>query len=359
MRSSNDFLKGESRLCYADPSMFNRIDRYIAGLFLSYTFGGLLIFMMLFVTVDFMTNVARFNAPGGIVAEYYLLFSPWILVQMIPVACLLGVVFTLSTLNKTNELVALFSTGTSLARINLPILSLVVIISVFSFWMSDRILPVANQKRNYTYYVVMRKKPQLYSTVKTNKIWYRSNNVLFNIRSMEPKSKLAQGLSMYTFDNNWQLLQQTAAKEAVINGRNWELHDGSVTLFTSEDNAPMTQDFVTKTITMDEDASDLQESSTTDSLSVGQLKRFIERNREAGINTLRYEVEYQAKFGFAFASFVMACIGIPFSVGKARSGGMAVNAGICILLAFIYWSGYSSGLALGNYGYLPPILTVC
>ena len=52
----------------------------------------------------------------------------------------------------------------------------------------------------------------------------------------------------------------------------------------------------------------------------------------------------------------MSLIGIPFSVGKQRSGSAAFNVGITIGLAFAYWAFYSSGLTLGRHGALPPVL---
>ena len=72
--------------------MISIIDRYIGKLFLSFFIGGLLIFCVLFVTVDFMTNISRYNAASPAVIEYYLLFLPSIAYQMMAVACLLGTI---------------------------------------------------------------------------------------------------------------------------------------------------------------------------------------------------------------------------------------------------------------------------
>ena len=69
-----------------------------------------------------------------------------------------------------------------------------------------------------------------------------------------------------------------------------------------------------------------------------------------------YEVDYHAKFGFAFASFVMALVGVPFSVGRARSGGTFVNLGVCLVVAFGYWIAYSSAISLGKHGAVPPFV---
>ncbi len=333
------------------------IDRYIARLFLSFFAGGLIVFVTLFIAVDFMSNMNRFEASSDLILQYYGYYAPGVIYLMIPVSCLLGTVFTLNTLNKNNELVALFSSGMSLARVSTPILAFVVFISGLSFWLGDRVLPVVTQKKNYLYYVEIRKQPHLYSTVKTNRIWYRANNILFNIKTLQPEKALAEGLTMYYFDSAWHLIQMITASAVTMKGDQWELSKGSVTVFEQETNIPMTQEFTAKTITMGQDVADLQSTSQpSDMLSLAELKKFIERNKEAGLDTLRYEVDYHSKFGFAFAAFVMSFIGIPFSVSRQRSGGTAFNVGICIGLAFVYWSAYSSGLTLGQHGALPPIL---
>jgi lipopolysaccharide export system permease protein len=108
---------------------------------------------------------------------------------------------------------------------------------------------------------------------------------------------------------------------------------------------------------MGEDAKELQSTGqTSEMLNQAELLRFIERNKEAGLDTIRYEVDYHSKFSFAFAGLVMCLLGIPFSVGKARSGGSMMNIGIVILLVFAYWILFSSFITLGTHGHLNPIL---
>jgi lipopolysaccharide export system permease protein len=142
-----------------------------------------------------------------------------------------------------------------------------------------------------------------------------------------------------------------------MHGNHWELKNGLVTLFAAESSFPLTKSFRSKTITMNEDLTDIQSTSNSSNImSLKELGRFIDRNKEAGLDTLRYEVDYHAKFGFAFAGFVMSVLGVPFSVQNQRSGGTFRQVGVCLLLAFLYWIAYSSGLTLGAHAVLPPIV---
>ena len=276
---------------------------------------------------------------------------------MIPVASLVGVVFTLSTLNKSRELTALFSMGMSIWRILTPIFCWVLVFVGLSFYLGDQVIPNAKKNKNYIYYVEMQNKPGLYSTVKTDKIWYRSDNIIFNIKLLNAEAKKAFGLTLYYFSPDWRLQQVIAAKKADIQDGAWELLNGTVTLFIDDLSTPLVKNFKSKKIGMTEELSDLQTtSSASDFLSFKELGRYIDKNREAGLDMTNFEVDYHNKLSFPFTILVMALLGVPFVITHQRSGGAAKNVGLILVMTFIFWTAYSSGMSLGKYGYLPPIL---
>jgi lipopolysaccharide export system permease protein len=289
--------------------------------------------------------------------RYYTYAFPDAIGKMLPVACLMGTILTLSSLNKANELVALYASGMSLLRIAAPLLISVFLISFVFYFVSDRIVPSMTRQKNYIFYHDIKKMPGMYSVVKTDRIWYRSKNSIFNIKTLNPEASKAQGLTLYLFSDAWDLLQMMTAKEVEINGSQWKLIDGSVTLFAADSSFPLTSTFNEKQIAMSEDSKDLTSTGqTSDMLSQSELSRFIEKNREAGLDTVRYEVDYYSKFAFAFAGIVMSLLGIPFSVSRQRSGGTFLNIGICMALVFGYWILYSSSLTLGGHAYFPPVV---
>jgi len=334
------------------------IDRYILKLFLLYLVAGLAVFVTLFMTVDVMSFAMRHtDAPTASLIKYYGYHTPWVIYQLLPVACLMATLFTLASLNRSNELTALFSIGMSLTRISTPILLAVAVISLSVFGIGDQVLPRLMQKRKYVELVEIKKRPGLYSTVKTNKIWFRTENVLFNIKTLNPETRKAQGITLYYFDPAWQLTQLIAASEVEMKGNVWDLKNGLVTLFAQESSFPLTRSFADKSISMNEDLKDIQSTAnSSETMTLKELSRFIQRNKEAGLNTLPYEVDFHSKFGFAFAAFVMSLLGVPFSVSRTRSGGIFVNLGLCLGLAFLYWVAYSSGLTLGEQEVLPPVV---
>ena len=69
----------------------------------------------------------------------------------------------------------------------------------------------------------MEKNPSLYQTIKTNKIWYRSKNAIFNIKTLNAEGDRAQGLSLYFFNDAWELVQMLTADSVLMNGSQWLL----------------------------------------------------------------------------------------------------------------------------------------
>lgn len=336
----------------------NKIDRYISILFFGYFIGALLVFVTLFTAIDAMSMLVNYkNISGDIWLKYYSYATPDIMHKMTPVSCLLATVMTLSNLNKSSELIALYASGMSLFRVCRWILAWVLGISILAYIVSDKTLPVFARNKNFIFYNDIKKEPSMFSIVKTDRIWYRSKNSLFNIKTLNSKGDTAQGLTMYFFSDDWRLLQMMTAETVLLNGSRWELKNGSVTVFTNKSSFPLTSSFDSKSIRMGEESKDLQSSGqTADMLNQEELSHFIRKNKEAGLDTVRYEVDYHGKFGFAFAGLVMVFLGIPFSVGRSRSGGTMMNVGIVIGLVFIYWIFYSSFMTLGRHGTIHPFL---
>lgn len=314
-----------------------------------------MVFLTLFLVIDFMTSIMRFDVSLPVLARYYGAYSFQILYQFLPIAALVGVIFTLSTLNRARELTALFSLGMSLKRILMPMFLWLTLFVAFTFYLGDQIIPLSKQKRDFIYYNDMKKNPSLFSTVKTDKIWYRAENIIFNIKLLDPENKKAFGLTFYYFSPDWKLQQMISAQSAQINPKSWLLNDGAMTLFVNELTTPIVSHFNKKKIPMAQELTDIQTaSSASDFLTFKELGKYIQKNKDAGLNMTSFEVDYHNKLSYPFSLFVLGLIGVPFVIKHQRSGGMAKNIGLIMLMTFAFWAVYSSSMSLGRHGQLPP-----
>lgn len=336
----------------------NRIDLYTTRLFWGFFIGALVVFATMFLAVDAMSTLTKYSGTAlSSIMTYYVLYLPEVLSKMIPVACVVATVMTMTSLNRAGELVALYASGMGLFRVASPLLVSISMISLGTFMIGDQVLPQVIKRKNFVYYNDIEKNPGKFQFVRTDRIWYRSKNSIFNIKTLSPDGLKAQGLTLYFFSDDWQLLQMLTAQDVLFKGTKWDLLKGSITIFDSTSSFPLTSNFKNKTIVMSEESKDLQNTGqTSDMLSQKELSKFIDKNREAGLETASYEMDYHAKFSFAWAGFVMSLLGLPFTAQRGRSGGTMLSMGMCLGVVFLFWILYSSGQALGTHGVLPPVV---
>jgi lipopolysaccharide export system permease protein len=291
------------------------------------------------------------------IVYYHLLNIPQVFVQMMPPAVLLGTVMTLSGLARTNELTACYAIGIGIRRLMSLILSIVFIVSCLMLVMQDRVLPPTFKRQTTYKHRVMEKKTDFFLDVKQDKIWYRSQNLIYNLQRFDPKSRVIFGMSVYTFDSHFKLVQALDAEKAEFTSRGWRLMNGTVSLFTPDDPFPKTQQFKERELQIAETPKDFMEiDREVKGLRLKELWRYILHMRAAGADTKTYEVDFHSRISLSFIPVVMCILGVPFSLRGRREGSTAKDLGLCLGITFFYWLFYSVGLSLGTNGALPPWL---
>src|SRR4030042_3425788 len=124
------------------------LDKYLLKQFLYVLFFALLSFWIIFLIVDAVEHIDTFidrHASLSAVIKYYIFYSPYILVLVLPIAMLLSSLFSLGLLSRQNELLALKSSGISLYRILFPLLGLALVISFLVMLAGNLLIPHTNQ----------------------------------------------------------------------------------------------------------------------------------------------------------------------------------------------------------------------
>jgi lipopolysaccharide export system permease protein len=333
------------------------LDRYIAGIFVKNLILALIAMSILFLFQSMFSELYDHRHPVHQTLIYHWLNFPQILIQMAAPSVLLATVITLSGLARTQELVACYAIGMGLKRIMALILIIVLTFSCLVLLMQDRVLPIAFRTRTTYKWRVMEKKTDFFLDIKRDKVWYRSKNMIYNLQRFDAQSKMIYGMSVYTFDDQFNLIQMVGAERGEFTPKGWKLLRGTVTVFSEDSPFPMTQDFVEKEMQIEETPTDFQEiEKEVDGLRLKELKQYITRMKGAGADTKAYEVKFHSRISLSFIPIVMCFLAVPFSIGNRREGSVAKDLGICLVVTFFYWLFYSVGLSLGTNGALPPWL---
>ncbi len=334
------------------------LDRYIMQRFLLLLAlaGG--IFTGVYVIVDLFENLRNFldaAVAPGVVVKYYLLKFPEFLYQVTPVAVLLASLLSLGALAQHNEITAMKMASLSHLRIVRPLLLLSLLISVLAWSAEEYLLPPINQQAQNILRTEVKKVPAFRLT-KENDIWYRARGDRFlHVGLLDAERGTMRDVTLLELSPTFSLLRRVDAQEGSWQGETWTLHNGYRWDFDRE-GLPRVERFAELPTNLRDTPEELgRVVKLPGEMSYRELRRYIARLAESGVNTLRYQVDLHAKIATAFVSVIMLILGVSFGLRVGRAGIM-IWVGLCIPLAFAYWVFLSLGFPLGRTGVLPPLV---
>jgi lipopolysaccharide export system permease protein len=331
--------------------------QYISGIFIRNFLVSILILTGLYLFQSILSHLIDEHWTLTQILYYNLLDIPNVMVQMIPPTVLMTTLLTLSGLSRTNELVACYAIGFGLRQIMGIVFSLVFVVCCLSISMQDRILPPLYKKRTLYFWRELKGRQDFYMDLKQDKIWYRSKNLIYNLEFFDTKTKTIRGMTVYTFDSEFQLVQVVSAKSGEYTPTGWILKDGITIVFSEIDHFPLGQKFEKRELQITETPKDFMEiDKEVDGLRIMELYKYIQKTKEAGADTKGYEVKLHKKGSQSLIPLVMALLALPFSTRGRREGSAVRDFSICLGITFFYWLFYSVGLSLGTNGTLPPAL---
>jgi len=342
--------------------MFSRsriLQRYVLIEFLrlfSLTLSSLVFIYLVVLFFQKMNIFIKNQAPFYLIFEYLLYKIPLVTFQWtMPYGILLATLLTLGNLSRHSELTAMKAGGVSLYRITFPLLVVALILSFVSFLGNEYLVPYANAQTKYLLDVRVRKENPS-SSFKNYKIWYWSENRIFNIQVLDSQLMVLKGLTLYQVNSDFRCTQRVDAREAKWIDGKWRFYDGAVRSF-GENGSIQTAPFRELEFPMKENWESFRKlEQHSDELSYTDLATYIRRIREAGYDSTRYLVDLYSKLSYPLLNLVMVLIGIPFGLKAPRSGGVALNVGISVLVAFTYGTFFYVFLSFGKSAILPPFI---
>lgn len=337
------------------------LDRYILFEFVRSFLIALLALATVFFIADYLRGVWDAEVSPMALLKYGAYQLPAIICQMVPPAAMLGTTICLSLLNRKNELTAIHASGIGLSHVSTLIFGAIFIACCFTLVTYDRVVPPLARKRTSYYWRVIKKRPDFTVDIKTSKIWYRSKNYIYNLRVYDNATSTIHGIGIYFFDNRFQLMQHVEAETAHydVKQNEWDLKDGMLTIFPEGQSFPLSKHFAEKRLTLPETPKDFLEiDKQVETLRLKELLTFIKRNKDAGLDTKTYEVDFHSRIAVSFIALVMGLLAIPYSVRPKREGGLGKDLAICIGWIFSYWLLFSLSLSLGRSGAIAPAMSV-
>jgi lipopolysaccharide export system permease protein len=337
------------------------LDRYIVRQFLLTTAFALLAVLVIFIVIDAMEKLDDFidkEATWDVIVRYYLYFIPEIVKLTMPVAMLLSALFVTARLSAQNELTAMKSGGISLYRIMVPFVVVAFLISALSVYFNGWIVPVANKKKFTLARVHLQK--DIITASGANLYVQDSPTRILSIGFFDDSRNLASRVSIQDFSSD-DLTVMVERVDAITmtwdeTARRWVLHQG-VRRWFSEEGERLERFRSQSAGRLHFDPEDLRKKQEKpDEMDYYTLQEFIQDQKRAGQDVSRWQVDFYSKISFPFASVIVVLFGVPFSSIRRR-GGVGIQLGISLLIAFIYLIFMKVSQVFGYNGDINPILT--
>lgn len=335
------------------------LTRYLAKEFAQNFFLGLGAFGATYLIVEFFERINAFlynKATLPMMGAYFLNKIPSIFFQVAPASVLLASIVTLGLMSRHNEIMAMKSGGISLWRITAPILGVVMIIYFALLGMSEFVIPSSNQNARAIRDLIIHKKKPV-AAFKQNQVWIHSHQAIYKINLYHPEKDILEGITLYRFDPNFQLIERVDARSARWKEGRWVFSEASLTHFAPE-GFPVRKKYPELILSLPETPADFRVAEKDpDEMNYRELRDYVRKIERDGYDSSKYRCAMHAKISFPFIGVIMAFLGIPIALRKERGAGIALGVGMSILISFFCWGIFYLDLALGKAGTLPPFLS--
>ena len=291
------------------------------------------------------------------------------LYEVMPIAALLGAVYTMSRLASNSEFTIMRVAGLSPFRLAGMMTVPALILIAMTYCLGEWLTPAADMMRNDMDNILFNRK--LSARGYSSGVWVKDNvkeqqnagqaTVRFvNVHNLIAGEHSRTGAwRVFEFDKDGSLIRVLHAPEAsYISGRGWHLKDAKVETLPkiTHDETPMVEkssarkdvDLMLPSEMRPEILGVL--TIKPERMGISDLWQYIEHLKETKQTSDRYQVALWSKVFYPLAIFVMLAVAMPFAYLNTRSGGVSIKifAGLMIGISFYALNNIFSFLGVLN-----------
>jgi len=263
--------------------------------------------------------------------SYVALSIPGHVYEIVPIAVLIGSMYTMGQLSENSELTVIRSSGFSIKRIAYTLSLTGLFFTLFTFAVGDLITPITEKKAQQ---IKITAKDAIVTQEFKSGLWIKDNNSFINIEHVLPDSSLSE-IHIYEFDKTFRLRTITNAKKGSFINSEWKLDDINQTIFDKDKvSTNSLKSAIWKSLIKPEMMNVLLVSpEKMSSISLINFIKYLKNNKQ---KITKYEVALWGKLIYPLASIAMVLFAIPFGFFQERSGGKNFKIFLGILIGIFY-----------------------
>lgn len=349
------------------------LDRYILKTFLIpflYCFFG---FVAIWLLIDLTGNMGEFTqyrVSMKVVGLYYLTQAPFIIVMVLPVALLLALLYSLSRMSRSNELISMLVAGQSLTRLIVPLMGVGAVATVLSFAMNYEFAPHAETAKKDMFDQISRGQTKmailtshLFRNRADHRTWFVQIKIdIYGMRTQLKRSDVkdffATHITQQDADGNITRIYYTGHATFDERTHAWIFEDGKTVDFDLEGNITHQEKWPRLVINNWSETPWRIISTDLDAqnLSVPELENYLKINSDFPETQLApYRTYYHYLIAVPFGCMVVVLIASPLGIVYSRRGVLAgVASSVFIFFGMMFFDKLF--LAFGKHGSIPAVV---
>lgn len=322
-----------------------KIDRYTLWATLFTVIGSLILLSIIEMFFTFLNELGDNDANITNILLYLAYDLPMRLNRMIPMGLLLGILIGMGQLSSTNELTVMRAAGLSKFRILLGAIITVILMSIFSIFLSESVIPYTSSKAE-----MHQNKQDGKDNIQPG-FWAISGSEILNVSSIQNGD--LKNITLFDVEDQ-NIKQIVRASDASLEKRDWMMTDVETIDISSIAIIKIFKDNMVFPNLIEQRILDAL-ISKPENLSIINLWRFIAYMDNNGLDSSEYRLAFWTKLVSPIMNFVMLIIVAPLIFSQNRQGnlGMRIFLGIMIGL-IIYLTSRILSHTILVFGY-PPI----
>ncbi len=274
-------------------------------------FGGFLLYANVFILIEVSSEIIRNDLSFWKMFPFILYQIPRYIPQAIPVGVLLSIFWLLSKLESNNEIIALQVHGVKLKRIVTPFLILGILLSLFTFFLKEYVVPQIYRNRQ----------AEIYLSSGIDKFLLLEDDRYLFMKRVYANRKELNGVFIYEINNESNKMEIFYADEITYDDEKDDWNLSKMKVYSTLEDSKMVQ----RTITNQQEQMILDDinyyflltNKNMYNMTSQELLFIIQENNRRGVNnreSFTFEVELHTRYAQSLGPLVIAILGVPLSL---------------------------------------------
>jgi lipopolysaccharide export system permease protein len=274
--------------------------------------------------------------------------------QALFASCLFSSVYTISTLTKNREILALRSCGVSVYRIISPLIIFGFFIGISQLFFENYVVVPSTRAKDRVLARIQGDEPEEYYRDRRNLMVFGEGGLIYKIDFYSSKQREMSQVLILSKNSDGNVEYRITAEKGRWNGKSWDFFNGVVQYFSPEGSMREQQQFsILKTAIADDPRYFGRDTRKIEDMTFGEGVSHVRMMKKMGFNYRKELTKLHRKIADSVTLFLVIIIGlalgsIPFRNALVISFSMTI--GIVLVFLFIIELGYT----FGSSGKIPP-----